>query len=360
MDSGLRKIIHIDMDAFYASVEQRDNPDFRGKPLAVGYSGERGVVAAASYEARKYGVRSAMPSKTALYKCPHLIFTPARFDVYRQVSQQVMDILLEYTDLIEPLSLDEAYLDVTTNHVNMPSATIIAREIKKKIRERTGLTASAGVSINKFLAKIASDYNKPDGLYVITADKAEQFVEELPIEQFWGVGKVTAQKMHSLGIHTGRDLKQCSKSYLIHHFSKAGHSFYQNARAIDNRKVEADRIRKSIGAENTYLTDMNKKEELIAHLEEIAEEVWKRVSKRNFTGKTVTLKVKYSDFRIVTRSKTLPFLVNDYLHLWDTALELLDLVELDEKKVRLMGLTVSNIPGVGRSKYYQLKIDFGD
>lgn len=356
----MRKIIHIDMDAFYASIEQRDNPDFRGKPLAVGYAGQRGVVAAASYEARKYGVHSAMPSTTALKKCPHIIFTHARFDVYKEVSQQIMEIFLNYTDLVEPLSLDEAYLDVTVNHINMPSATIIAKEIKKRIKEITGLTASAGVSINKFLAKIASDQNKPDGLFVITSEEAENFVENLKIEQFWGIGKVTTQKMHELGIYTGIDLKRFNEIELVRHFGKAGHHYYLNARAIDNREVKPDRIRKSIGAENTYLEDMDDIDELTEKLKEITDEVWRRISKRNFLGRTVTLKVKYADFTQITRSKTLLVFVNEYDLLWDNANELLQSVDISKKKIRLMGVTISNIQEAEQFKTYQLEIDFKD
>ena len=244
------------MDAFYASIEQRDHPEYRGKPLAVGNAAERGVVAAASYEARKFGVRSAMPSLTALSKCPQIIFVPARFDVYREVSMQIRDIFLEYTDLVEPLSLDEAYLDVTVNKPGVLSATIIAQEIKEKIRGITGLTASAGVSVNKFLAKIASDWKKPDGLFVILPEEAESFVQELKIEQFWGVGRVTAARMHELGIHTGRDLKRFDEASLVRFFGKAGHIYYQNARGIDDREVVPDRIRKSLGAEETFMTDL--------------------------------------------------------------------------------------------------------
>lgn len=346
------------MDAFYASIEQRDNPSFRGKPLVVGYSGERGVVAAASYEARKYGIRSAMPSKTAMKKCPYVIFTPARFDVYKEVSRQIRTIFLEYTDLVEPLSLDEAYLDVTHNHKGMPSATIIAREIKQRIKEETGLTASAGVSFNKFLAKIASDYNKPDGLFVITDKEAEAFVEKLPIERFWGIGKVTADKMHSLGIYTGFDLKQFSNNQLTFYFGKAGHQYYLNARAVDNREVEPNRIRKSIGAENTYLQDIDEKDELIQKLKEIAEEVWERISKRNFSGRTITLKVKYADFQIITRSRTFNQFIDDYDLFWQNALDLLNLIDISQKKVRLMGLTISNHQDVENSDPYQLEIDF--
>lgn len=338
----MRKIIHIDMDAFYASIEQRDNPEYRGKPLAVGYAGERGVVMTASYEARKYGIRSAMPSKTALMKCPQLIFTPARFEVYTAVSLQIREICLDYTALVEPLSFDEAYLDVTVNRYGMPSATLIAREIKKRVRETTGLTASAGVSFNKFLAKIASDRNKPDGLFVIPPEDAEAFVEGLKIEQFWGVGKVTAEKMHRLGIHTGSDLKKLDEAELVGHFGRTGHDYYLNARAIDNREVVADRIRKSLGSETTFLVDLDDREKLTAELLEIAEEVWRRVTEQNFRGRTVTLKIKYSDFEQITRSRTPAKPVNSFEPFREIARELLDLVDFSRKKIRLIGLTLSN------------------
>ena len=353
----MRKIIHIDMDAFYASIEQRDHPEYRGKPLAVGYSGERGVVAAASYEARKFGVRSAMSSKVALSRCPQLIFVPGRHNVYRDVSNQIMEIFLEYTDIVEPLSLDEAYLDVTVNKKNMPSATIIARELKERIKDATGLTASAGVSINKFLAKIASDYKKPDGLFVITTKEAEAFVEGLKIEQFWGVGKVTAERMHRLGISTGADLKKFSEQELVNLFGKAGHLFYQNARAIDNREVQSDRIRKSIGAETTFQEDIQELEELKVRLKEVADEVWQRVSKRDFYGRTITLKIKYADFEQITRSKTMPWFVNDFNVFWQTAQNLLEIVDRT-KKIRLIGLTVSNTPEIEQPQAWQLEIDF--
>ena len=346
------------MDAFYASIEQRDNPEYRGKPLAVGYSGERGVVAAASYEARRYGIRSAMPSKTARAKCPHLIFVPARFDLYHDISQQIMEILLDYTDLVEPLSLDEAYLDVTTNKINMPSASIIAADIKKRIKEATRLNASAGISINKFLAKVASDYKKPDGLFVITEKEAEAFVETLKIEQFWGVGKVTADKMHNFGIFTGADLKRFSEAFLTKYFGKAGHTFYQNARAIDDREVLPNRIRKSIGSETTFLTDLDDKAELSKELFKVAAEVWRRVSGHEFYGRTVTLKVKFDDFVQITRSKTLPVFVTDSDILRSTAMELLNPVELSDRAVRLIGLTVGNINDIEHPETYQLEIEF--
>lgn len=345
------------MDAFFASVEQRDNPQYRGKPLAVGYSGERGVVAAASYEARRYGVRSAMSSKMALARCPSLIFVPGRFDAYKEVSRQIMDIFLEYTDLVEPLSLDEAFLDVTINHKNMPSATIIARQIKARIFETTGLTASAGVSVNKFIAKIASDVRKPDGLFVVTAAEAEDFVERLEIEKFWGVGKVTAEKMHGFGIITGADLKRQSEEELVRRFGKAGHMYYQNARAIDDRPVTPDRIRKSVGAENTFLTDLYNKYEMDVQLVEIAEEVWRRASGRDFYGRTTTLKIKYNDFEQITRSHTHTGFVTDYGLFLETSRGLLDNVNVSQKSVRLMGLTISNINDIEQPEAYQLELD---
>lgn len=361
MTDGIRKIIHVDMDAFYASIEQRDNPFYRGKPIAVGYSGPRGVVAAASYEARKYGVRSAMASSTAKTLCPHLIFVQGRMNQYKAVSQEIMEIFYEYTDLVEQLSIDEAYLDITENKKNNRSGTLIAREIKKKIRDKTGLTASAGVSVNKFLAKIASDMDKPDGLYVITDKEAVQFVESLNIEKFWGVGKVTAQKMHSLGIFTGSDLKRFSESELIRHFGKAGITYYENARAIDKREVVPFRIRKSIGAENTFSIDIDDKEELLSRITDIAVEVWRRLSKKEFYGRTVTLKVKYFDFESITRSITLPDFIYDFDTLLKSSQNLFEEICPVWKKIRLMGISVSN-PGQieGPEEYIQLKIDFGE
>lgn len=342
----MRKIIHIDMDAFYASVEQRDNPQYRNKPVVVGYSGERGVIAAASYEARKFGIHSAMPSIQAKKKCPELIFIKGRMDVYKKVSLQIREIFFDYTDIIEPLSLDEAYLDVTVNKKNNPSATILAKEIKKRIKKEIGLTASAGVSINKFLAKIASDINKPDGLFVITDKMAEEFVEKLPIEKFWGVGKVTAKKMHSLGIYNGKDLKKMKEKDLIRHFGKAGSMYYNNARAIDEREVIAKRVRKSVGAENTFHYDIDDEKELKKQFFIIAEDVWARVIKNKFKGYTVTLKIKYSDFKQITRSKTVDFPIIEYKDFIIIAEELLNNFLLSKgwkkRKIRLMGLTLSN------------------
>jgi DNA polymerase-4 len=354
----MRKIIHIDMDAFFASIEQRDNAEYRGKPLAVGYSGARGVVAAASYEARQYGVRSAMASKTALRKCPHLIFVMPRFEVYKSVSRQIMEIFHEYTDLVEPLSLDEAFLDVTENHKQMASATQIAQEIKKKIRDTLGLTASAGISFNKFLAKIASDYKKPNGLFVVKPEDAEQFVETLSIEQFYGVGKVTAERMHQLGIRTGADLKQWSEQGLVTNFGKAGHIYYLNARAIDDRPVEWQRIRKSVSSETTFEKDIDTYDELLPILETLTREVIEYIGKKNFKGRTVNLKIKYADFKIISRSKTFQASITDYETLYKAGSELLGLVDLSPK-VRLIGIGIKNIEEeIGWANDTQLSIRF--
>jgi len=347
------------MDAFYASIEQRDNEKLRGKPVAVGYSGARGVVAAASYEARRYGVRSAMPSKTALRKCPHLIFVPARFDVYKAVSKQIMDIFHEYTDLVEPLSLDEAFLDVTYNFKDISSATQVATEIKARILEETSLTASAGISFNKFLAKIASDYNKPNGLFVVKPKMAEAFVENLPIEQFFGVGKVTAKYMHQLGIKTGWDLKQKTEESLVGLFGKAGHIYFLNVRAIDDRPVNPNRIRKSIGAEITFDRDIDSYADLYVELKEIAEDVIGRISRRSFIGRTITLKAKYANFKIITRSRTLAAPVMDMETLYSVGLELLNGVDISGK-VRLLGLSIKNSDSEAWNDAVQLELDFED
>ncbi len=356
----MRKIIHIDMDAFYASIEQRDNPDLRGKPVAVGYSGDRGVVASASYEARRFGIRSAMPSKTALRKCPQLIFVQSRFDAYEAASNQIMNIFHEYTDLVEPLSLDEAFLDVTHNHKNIPYATQIAQEIRKRIWEETSLTASAGVAHNKFLAKVASDYKKPNGMFIIKPKDAELFVENLPIEQFFGVGKITAQRMHQLGIKTGLDLKLKSERELISLFGKTGQIYYLNARAIDNRSVEPNRERKSIGAENTFINDLGSIEEFIPPLKEIAAEVIERIKENNFEGKTITLKVKYVNFRTITKSRTLLKYITDYHTLLEVATDLIKQIDMTEK-VRLLGLSIKKSDNSGSiSRAIQLTLDFKD
>jgi DNA polymerase IV len=331
------------MDAFYASVEQRDNPALRGKPVAVGGSEVRGVVSAASYEARKFGVFSAMPGKLAKRKCPQLIFTRLRFDVYKQVSKQIREIFAEYTDLIEPLSLDEAYLDVTENKLGIETATEIAKQIKEKIFLKTHLTASAGISYNKFLAKIASDFNKPNGLFVIKPHRAEAFVDELPVAKFHGVGKVTADKMHKMGIMVGADLKKLEIHELVKYFGKAGHYYYNIARAIDLRQVSGDGTRKSIGAENTFDTDLFTLAEMQNGLEPICNEVWRRLERSNIYGRTVTLKVKFNNFETITRSKSAfqPIKEKDFFE--KIVDELLEKEFPFENGVRLLGLTFSNL-----------------
>lgn len=331
------------MDAFYASIEQRDNPTLRGKPVAVGYGEKRGVVAAASYEARRYGVRSAMASVTALRKCPHIIFVMPRFEVYKSVSNTIMEIFHDYTDEVEPLSLDEAFLDVTENKKGIRSASIIAKEIKQQIYEKTALRASAGVSYNKFLAKIASDYNKPDGFCVITPEKAEAFIDQLPIERFFGVGKVTAKQMQQLGIKTGTDLKKYTERELVVHFGKAGAMYYSFARGMDEREVQAHRVRKSLGAEETFLEDIFEETDLHRALQVIAEEVERRVEKKHFHAKTLTLKVKFADFSIITRSKTVSHPITSAAEMRSLSEELLQNVEnIHEKKIRLLGITLKN------------------
>ncbi|MCU0443938.1 MAG: DNA polymerase IV [Microscillaceae bacterium] len=356
----MRKIIHIDMDAFFASVEQRDNPELQGKPIAVGYAGERGVVAAASYEARKFGVFSAMSSKIALRKCPHLIFVRPRFEAYGQVSRQIRDIFYEYTDLVEPLSLDEAYLDVTENKIGMPSATLIAQAIKKKIFEQTQLTASAGISINKFLAKIASDYQKPNGLYAILPEQAEAFVESLPIQKIHGIGKVTAQKMQKLGISTGGDLKKWEKTDLIQKFGKVGLWYYDIARAVDNRAVNPHRIRKSLGTENTFAHDLTSLAEMQAELSKLAHSLLASLQKRKVFGRTLTLKVKFADFSTITRSKTLGYYIDNEMLMKKIYEELLQNFDADHAQVRLLGLQISNLDNeeMGIKSGVQLTLDF--
>ncbi len=358
MTSLVRKIIHIDMDAFYASVEQRDFPQYRGKPLAVGGSRERGVVAAASYEARKYGVRSAMSSKIAYQKCPGLLFVRPRFDVYKAVSQQIRAIFLEYTDLVEPLSLDEAYLDVTSNKKNIPSATIIAGEIKARIKESLGLTASAGISINKFLAKVASDHQKPDGLTLIGPDKAEAFISGLPVEKFYGVGKVTLEKMHQLGIFTGQDLSERTEEELMKHFGKTGRFYYNIARCIDPRTVEPNRLRKSIGAETTFETDIVGMEAIWEELTPIAAQVWQRMSHNHISGKTLTLKIKFASFEQITRSKTVPYPIDTQFSILSLAKDLAQSVDVSNQPIRLLGLAVSNLDNKPLEAGTQLTLNF--
>jgi len=331
------------MDAFFASVEQLDNPDLKGKPVAVGGSGDRSVVAAASYEARKFGVRSAMPSVIAKRLCPDLIFVKHHFDRYNEVSSEVFGIFREYTDIIEPLSIDEAFLDVTDDKKNIGSATVIARRIRNEIKCKTGLTASAGISVNKFLAKIASDINKPDGLFLIKPEEAEKFIEGLTVEKFFGIGKVTAQKMHQLGIHTGADLKKWDMVSLVRNFGKAGVFFFDIARGIDDRPVEPDQERKSVGTEITYEKDLTTSFEVIAELYRLEKELMERMAHSEVTGRTITLKIKFSDFRQITRSKTLQHYISDFDSLHKEVTHLRKSVNLEGSRIRLLGVTVSNL-----------------
>lgn len=358
-----RKIIHIDMDAFYASVEQRDNPELRGKPLAVGYSEQRGVVAAASYEARKYGVRSAMPSVRAKKLCPQLIFVPGRGSVYKEISREIHSIMHEYTDIIEPLSLDEAFLDVTANKKGMEFAVDIAREIKQKIRKELNLVASAGISYNKFLAKIASDYRKPDGLCTIHPDQAFDFISRLPIESFWGVGPVTAKKMHQLGIYNGESLRTCSLEMLNRHFGKAGKIYFEFSRGIDTREVEAVRIRKSVGCERTLDKDISQRSAVIIELYNVAQELMGRLDRSGFTGNTLTLKIKFHDFNQITRSITQSKKLTELNVILTIAKKLLKEVEFENHPIRLIGLSVSNPAEETNDKtaiWEQLSFEFSD
>jgi DNA polymerase-4 len=331
------------MDAFFASVEQLDNPELRGKPVAVGGSGERSVVAAASYEARKFGVRSAMPSVIAKRLCPDLIFVRHNFTRYTEVSSAIMKIFAEYTDLIEPLSLDEAFLDVTNDKQNIGSATVIAKKIRNEIKLKTGLTASAGVSVNKFLAKIASDINKPDGLFLIKPDDAQKFIEGLAVEKFYGIGKVTAEKMHKLGIHSGSDLKTWDLVSLVRNFGKAGVFFYDIVRGIDERPVEPEQERKSVGTELTYDKDLVTPFEVIAELYKLEKELMERLENSEATGRTITLKIKFSDFKQITRSKTLQNYIRDFDNLHKEVSEIRKTIKLEGTRIRLLGVTISNL-----------------
>lgn len=339
-----RKIIHVDMDAFYASIEQRDNPQYRGKPIAVGGSpvGRGGVVATASYEARKFGIRSAMPSKRALELCPDVIFIYPRFNVYKEVSTHIHDIFRRYTDLIEPLSLDEAFLDVTRDKQNIGSAIEIANQIRAAIKSELQLTASAGVSVNKFVAKIASDINKPDGLTFIGPSRIEGFMEELPVEKFFGVGKVTATRMNQMGLFTGADLKRLSQDDLIRHFGKSGIFFYEIVRGIDNREVQPDRETKSLSAEDTFPKDLTAIEEMEGELDKIALVVQERLRRRGLKGRTVTLKIKYHDFRQVTRSRSLERPIDDAETIANVGKALLASSQPEGKKIRLLGVGLAN------------------
>jgi DNA polymerase-4 len=330
------------MDAFYASVEQLDNPELRGKAIAVGGSSERGVVSAASYEARKYGVKSAMSSVIAKRNCPHLIFVKTRFDRYREISQRIREIFYEYTDLVEPLSLDEAYLDVTENKKGNPSASLIAKEIREKIKEKTGLNASAGISINKFIAKIASDFNKPNGQKTVNPEEVEEFLEVLDIRKFHGVGKVTAEKMYMLGIFTGKDLKTKSLDYLTEKFGKNGAHYYNVVRGIHLSEVKPNRIRKSLGAERTFNENISSEIFMLERLENIAEEIERRLKKSKVAGKTITLKIKYSDFTQQTRSKTVSFYISSKELILENARELLYQEKMKDS-VRLLGISLSNL-----------------
>ena len=339
----MRKIIHIDMDAFFASVEQLDDPGLRGKPVAVGGSGERSVVAAASYEARKFGVRSAMPSVTAKRLCPELIFVKHHFERYHEISSRVFEILKDYSDLVEPLSIDEAFIDVTINKKNITSATHIARAIKKDIKEKTGLTASAGVSVNKFLAKIASEIRKPDGLFVIPPEDAEKFIEKLPVEKFYGIGKVTADKMHKLNIHNGADLKKMDLVSLVRNFGKTGAFYYDIVRGIDERPVEVNQERKSVGTEITFEKDLKTTFEVVAELYKIEKELMERIGEAGITGRTITLKIKFADFRQITRSRTLPGFIRSFEDLHKEVTGIRKTIDLVNTSIRLMGVSISNL-----------------
>jgi len=351
-DLPIRKIIHVDMDAFYASVAQMDHPDLKGKPIAVGGGGNRGVVSAASYEARKFGVKSAMSGRLAIKLCPDLIFVKTDFERYREISKRIRKIFLEYTDLVEPLSLDEAYLDVTENKIGLPSASLIAQEIRQRIFNEVGLTASAGISINKFIAKVASDYNKPNGQKTVNPEDVLSFLEDLDIRKFYGVGKVTAEKMYLKGIFTGKDLKSKSLAYLEDNFGKSGSYYYHVVRGIHTSEVKPNRIRKSLAAERTFSTNLSSEIFMLEKLKQIAEEVAKRLKKSNISGKTVTLKIKYSDFTLQTRSKTLPYFIREQAIIIETAKDLLYQDKL-QNSVRLLGISLSNLNTDKKLKQYE-------
>jgi DNA polymerase-4 len=339
-----RKIIHVDMDAFYASVEQRDDPSLKGKPVAVG-GGHRGVVAAASYEARIFGIRSAMPSVTAKRRCAELVFVKPRFDVYRAVSRQIREIFADYTDLVEPLSLDEAYLDVSEDRLGLGTARAIAEDIRRRIREETGLTASAGVSYCKFIAKLASDHRKPDGLTVITPERGPEFVASLPVSRFHGVGPKTAAKMERLGISTGADLREWSLPALQAHFGSSADWYWRIARGIDEREVKPDRPHKSVSAERTFNEDLSDPAALDAELERVARYAWERIERAQVSGRTVTLKVKYQDFTLITRSKSFACPIGGFDDFLAAGRALLDQLHPVPKGIRLLGLGLHNLCG---------------
>jgi DNA polymerase-4 len=341
-ESVARKIIHVDMDAFFASVEQRDDPALRGKPVAVGYAAARGVVAAASYEARTFGVRSALPSVTALRRCPDLIFVPPRFEVYKAVSRQIHEIFADYTELIQPLSLDEAYLDVTANRRGLPTAWTTAKEIRARILSETGLTASAGISYNKFLAKLASDQRKPNGQFAVTPDMGAAWVETLPVSRFHGVGPVTAAKMARLGIETGSDLRAKPLAFLQEHFGSSADWYWRIARGIDERPVNPNRERKSSGSETTFDRDLLLDSDIETGVLGQADDVWAWCERTQAFGRTVTVKVKFADFQQITRSRTFPALVDGQAALREASLALVRSILPTEKGIRLVGVTVSN------------------
>ena len=353
-----RKIIHIDMDAFYASVEQMDNPALKGKPIAVGGNENRGVVSAASYEARKFGVRSALSGVLAKKYCPELIFVRPRFDRYKEISKQIQSIFHEYTDLVEPLSLDEAYLDVTHNKKGNPSATLLANEIRARILSEVGLTASAGISVNKFIAKVASDYNKPNGQKTVSGDEIVPFLENLPIQKFYGVGKVTTEKMFQLGIFTGLDLKNKTLEFLEQHFGKSGSYYYQVVRGIHNSPVQAKRTTKSVAAEHTFDVNLSSEIFMLEQLESISRQIEKRLQKHSISGKTITLKIKYSDFSKQTRSKTMPYYISDKNLIFEIVKELVYQERLKDS-VRLLGIALSNLnTEQKKTVVIQLQFDF--
>jgi DNA polymerase-4 len=366
-DLPIRKIIHVDMDAFYASIAQMDNPELKGKPIAVGGGGKRGVISAASYEARKFGVKSAMSGRLAEKLCPDLIFVKTDFARYKEISDRIRKIFLDYTDLVEPLSLDEAYLDVTENKIGLPSATLIAQKIRQRIFNEIGLTASAGISINKFIAKVASDYNKPNGQKTVNPEDVISFLEALDIRKFYGVGKVTAEKMYQKGIFTGKDLKAKSLEFLDENFGKSGRYYYHVVRGIHNSEVKPNRTRKSLAAERTFSENLSSEIFMLDKLDHIAEEVARRLEKSKVSGKTITLKIKYSDFTLQTRSKTLPYYVQNKSIILDTAKDLLYQEHLNNS-VRLLGISLSNLntdsekvkpqQAKDKSVSVQLKFDF--
>lgn len=353
-----RKIIHVDMDAFYASVEQLDNPELRGKPVAVGGGGKRGVIAAASYEARKFGIRSAMSGALAQKKCPHLIFVKPRYERYSEISKKIRKIFYEYTDLVEPLSLDEAYLDVTENKKGNPSASLVAQEIRQRIWEKLSLRASAGISINKFVAKVASDINKPNGQKTINPEEVIAFLEELPVKKFYGVGRVTAEKMHNLGIFTGADLKQRSLEELTTLFGKSGGHYYRIVRGIHHSSVKPNRIRKSIAAERTFFENISSEIFMLEKLDKIGDELERRMIKSDTKGKTITLKIKYSDFTQQTRSKTVSHFMQKKAEFMPLVKELLYQEKL-QNSVRLLGISFANLNTEKKEPVWvQLRFDF--